>query len=404
MLAKFNSMPQRICRVQQAIASCVLHAPATNFFVILFLSIMGSLPLTGLAQSKRMHLLIGTYTKKNSEGIYIYSFDKKTAELKHESTIKGVSNPSYLAISPNNKFLYSVEENSGAGKVSAFSFNAQTGAATYLNSRPSGGDGPCYVSVSETGSDVFVGNYGGGSLSVLHVLPDGSLDSAAQNIVHQGSSVNRERQDRPHVHSVVLSPDNHYLMVPDLGLDKVMIYRFDPAANHPLTPAKPSNAEVKPGSGPRHLVFHPNGKFAYVTEEMAGSVATFSYANGVLKPIQSISMLPVGFKGQIGAADLHISPDGKFLYASNRGDANEILIYSIQPGTGMLKWIGRQSTFGKAPRNFAIDPTGNFLLVANQNSDNIFVFKRDMRTGLLTLTKSKLEVDSPVCLKFVESD
>ncbi|MBE7171824.1 MAG: lactonase family protein [Williamsia sp.] len=360
------------------------------------------LPLRVAAQAKPVHLLIGTYTRKNAEGIYIYSFDPKTAELKQESAIKGVSNPSYLAVSPNNKFLYSVEESNGAGaKVSAFAFNAQTGAATYLNSRPSGGDGPCYVSVSETGSDVFVGNYGGGTLSVLHVQADGSLDSTAQTIVHQGSSVNKDRQEKPHVHSVVLSPDNHYLMVPDLGLDKVMIYRFDPAANQPLTPANPPAAAVKPGAGPRHIVFHPNGKFAYVTEEMAGSVAVFSYASGKLNPVQSVSMLPVGFKGQIGAADIHLSPDGKFLYASNRGDANEIVIYSIQPGSGMLKWVGRQSAFGKTPRNFVIDPTGNFLLVANQNTGNIFVFKRDARTGLLTLTKSKLDIDSPVCLKFV---
>lgn len=395
MLPKFNITPQRTGSQPNT---------AAKLTIILWVSFFFSLSLTGFAQDNPVHLLIGTYTRKNSEGIYIYSFDKKTAELKYESTIKGVSNPSYLAVSPSKKYLYSVEENSGAGKVSAFAFNAQTGAATYLNSRSSGGDGPCYVSVSETGSDVFVGNYGGGTLSVLHVLPDGSLDSAAQTVVHQGSSVNRERQEKPHVHSVVLSPDNHYLMVPDLGIDKVMIYRFDPAGNQPLTPAKPQGAPVKPGAGPRHIVFHPNGKFAYVTEEMAGSVAVFSYANGKLRPIQSISMLSVGFKGQIGAADIHVSPDGKFLYASNRGDANEIVIYSIQPGTGMLKWVGRQSTFGKTPRNFVIDPTGNFLLVANQNSDNIFVFKRDLRTGLLSLTKSKIEVDSPVCLKFVDSD
>lgn len=404
MLAKFNIALQHSCSLPKTAAKLFIsHTPRVKLPLFAWVFFFFSLSFTMFAQHNAVHLLVGTYTRKNSEGIYVYSFDKKTAELKYESTIKGVSNPSYLAVSPSNKYLYCVEENS-AGKVSAFAFNAQTGAATYLNSRSSGGDGPCYVSVSETGSDVFVGNYGGGTLSVLHVLPDGSLDSAAQTVVHQGSSVNRERQEKPHVHSVVLSPDNHYLMVPDLGIDKVMIYRFDPAGNQPLTPARPAGAPVKPGAGPRHIVFHPNGKFAYVTEEMAGSVAVFSYANGKLKPIQSISMLSVGFKGQIGAADIHISPDGKFLYASNRGDANEIVIYSIQPGTGMLKWVGRQSTFGKTPRNFAIDPTGNFLLVANQNSDNIFVFKRDLRTGLLSLTNSKLEVDSPVCLKFVDSD
>lgn len=361
-------------------------------------------PVHGMAQ-KLSHLLVGTYTNKKSEGIYIYSFNKATGEVKYEHTIKGVSNPSYLAISSNNNFIYSVEENSGQpGKVSAFAFNRQTGAATFLNSRSSGSEGPCYVSVSETGSDVFVGNYTGGSLAVLHVRSDGSLDSSAQNIFHQGSSINKERQEHAHVHSVVLSPDNHFLMVPDLGLDKVMIYRFDPANDLPLTPARPDFVGVKPGAGPRHIVFHPNGKFAYITEEMSGSVTAFAYANGKLSHLQTISMLSVGFKGNVGAADIHVSPDAKFLYASNRGDANEIVIYAIQPVTGMLKYVGRQSTFGKTPRNFLIDPSGNFLLVANQNSDNIFIFKRNSKTGLLSLTKSKLEIDSPVCLKIIDVD
>ena len=372
--------------------------------LLLFLIFLSYYPMQALAQQGLSHLLIGTYTNKKSEGIYVYSFDNKTGEAKLEHTIKGVSNPSYLALSPNNNFLYSVEENGGQGaKVSAFAFNRQTGMATYLNSRPSGGDGPCYVSVSETGSDVFVANYSGGSLTVLHTLADGSLDSAAQNIVHQGSSVNKERQEKPHVHSVVLSPDNHYLMVPDLGMDKIMVYRFDPSNNQPLTPAKPEFEAVKPGAGPRHIIFHPNGRFAYATEEMSASVAVFSYANGKLSPLQTISMLSVGYKGKVGAADIHLSPDSKFLYASNRGDANEIVIYTLQPGTGMLKYVGRQSTFGKTPRNFVIDPSGNFLLVANQGSDNVFIFKRNPRTGLLSLTQNKIEVDSPVCLKLVEA-
>ncbi len=363
---------------------------------------MGS--LAGFAQSDIYHLLIGTYTGKKSEGIYVYSFNKQTGETKYEHTIKNISNPSYLAISPNNKFIYSVEENSGQpGKVTAFAFNKLTGAATFLNSRSSGSEGPCYVSVSETGSDVFVANYTGGSLAVMHVRSDGTLDSATQNIFHQGSGVNKERQEKPHVHSVVLSPNNHFLMVPDLGIDKIMVYRYNPANNVPLTPAKPAFAAVKPGAGPRHLVFHPNGKFAYLTEEMSGTVEVFSYGEGKLSSLQTITMLSVGFKGKVGAADIHISPDGKFLYASNRGDANEIVIYAIQP-TGRLSYVGRQSTFGKTPRNFLIDPSGKFLLVANQNSDNVFIFQRDPKTGLLSLTKNKIEVDSPVCLKMVETD
>lgn len=349
------------------------------------------------------HLLIGTYTSGKSEGIYVYAFNPRTGEVKHEYTYKGISNPSYLAVSPDRKFVYSVAEERGKkGEVSAFAFDPASGKLQFLNKESSGSEGPCYVSVDKTGRFVFVGNYSGGSLAALPVQADGSLKAPQQHIVHKGSSVNTQRQDKPHVHAVVFSPDNNYLVVPDLGMDKLMIYNFKPANNgEPLTPADPSFMAVDSGSGPRHFTFHPNGKHAYLIQELSGTITAFNYANGRLTKIQSISMLATDFNGKIGAADIHISPDGKFLYGSNRGDANDIAIYAIQEKTGLLTFKGRQSTLGKGPRNFVIDPTGQFLLVANQNSDNIIIFKRDSKTGLLTDTKKSIEIGAPVCLKMV---
>jgi 6-phosphogluconolactonase len=227
------------------------------------------------------------------------------------------------------------------------------------------------------------------------------LQEEGQLIKHEGSSINKSRQQSPHVHSTVLSPDNKYLMTPDLGTDKVYIYNFDRTNTaNPLTPSVPAFVNVKAGSGPRHLVFHPNKKFAYLIHEMEGMITVFDYKNGKLTEKQTITMLPAGFSGRIGAADIHISPDGRFLYGSNRDDANEIVIYSIKKD-GTLTYTGRQSTLGKSPRNFVIDPTGNFLLVANQNSDNILIFRRDKKTGLLTPLDKNIQIGAPVCLKFV---
>lgn len=285
--------------------------------------------------------------------------------------------------------------------VSAFAIDPVSGSLQFLNSESSGSEGPCYVSVDKTGQFVFVGNYSGGSLAALSVQPNGSL-TPRQHIVHQGASVNKQRQDRPHVHAVVVSPDNNYVVVPDLGTDRLVIYDFKPVkTGEPLSPANPAFTPVDPGSGPRHFTFHPNGRYAYVIQELSGTITAFNYSKGRLAKIQSITMLEPDFKGKIGAADIHVSPDGKFLYGSNRGDANDIVIYAINPGSGQLTFAGRQSTLGKGPRNFMIDPTGQFLLVANQNSDNIFIFKRDSKTGLLTDTGKSIEVGAPVCLKMV---
>jgi 6-phosphogluconolactonase len=363
------------------------------------------LPAAHAQQKQDFHLLIGTYTRGKSEGIYVYSFNTNTGKATYNRTIKGVNNPSYLAVSPDRKFVYSVTGDAqDPGSVSAFSFNAKTGGLEFLNKQTSGSSGPCYVSVDATGKYVFAGNYSGGTVAALAVQPDGSL-ATAQHIEHKGSSIDKKRQDRPHVHATVLTPDNRFLMVPDLGLDKVMIYKLDPSdKKEPLTPASSPFATVTPGGGPRHLDFHPNGKYAYVVQEMGGAVTAFSYAKGNLEPLQTITMLDSTNKSAAWAADIHVSPDGKFLYASNRDEANEIVYYAINPRNGMLTYAGRQSTLGKTPRNFVIDPSGNFLLAANEKSDDIFIFRRDLKTGALTFTGDKIEIGAPVCLKFTQKD
>jgi 6-phosphogluconolactonase len=356
-----------------------------------------------LAQnSSEYHLLIGTYSnKEKSNGIYVYKFNPKSGTFEAAQPVTSSVNASYLAVSADRKNVYAVSEGGGGnGGVNSYSFNPTTGALKFINSVPSQGDHPCYVSVDDKKKFVFVGNYSGGNLLSIPLNADGSFRSGVQNIRHEGSSVVKERQEKPHVHSVVLSPDDRYLLVPDLGADKVFQYRVDVTKPQALSPAAQPFTAVKPGGGPRHLTFHPNGKYAYLILELEASVMAFDYRDGKLEPKQTITMVAPDFKGKVSAADIHVSPDGKFLYASNRGEANELAIYSIDKA-GKLTFVGRQSVLGRIPRNFAIDPTGNFLLAANQDSNDIIFFKRDLKTGLLTPTGKKIEVDKPVCLKFV---
>jgi 6-phosphogluconolactonase len=349
------------------------------------------------------YLITGTYTSGKSEGIYVYKFNSTDGSAKKISQVK-ISNPSFVAVSPNEQFVYAVQEdaakNGKGGDITAFSFNKQTGILSYINQQPSGGDHPCYVSVDKTGKWVVAGNYSSGSLSVLPVQANGSLGAAIAIIQHNGSGPDKGRQNSPHVHCTLFSEDNRFLFVPDLGIDKVMIYAFDEVTGK-LTPAKQPFAQSNGGAGPRHLCFHPSNKYAYLMEELGGTVVVFKYKNGTLKTTQRISSMPVGDTSFAGSADIHVSPDGKFLYASNRADANSIAIFSISSKNGKLSLTGHQSTLGKTPRNFNFDPTGNFLLVANQNSDEIVIFKRDTITGLLTDTKNRINVGKPVCLKWI---
>lgn len=354
--------------------------------------------------SQEYHLLVGTYTNNGSKGIYVYRFNAATGEATWVSNTDSAANPSYLSLSPDGKFVYAVYEEGGQtnGQVSAYAFDRTTGTLRLLNQQPSGGDHPCYVASTKNNKWVAVGNYTGGNVAIFPVNADGSLQPAAQTMQHEGSSVNKNRQEKPHVHAAVFSPKEDYLLVPDLGIDKVMAYQFNSKNKAPLKPAAVPFAASEAGSGPRHLTFHPNGKFAYLIEELTGTVLVYGYANGKLTKLQRIATHPGDYKGAIGSADIHVSPDGKFLYASNRGDANNIAIFSVNPTTGKLTAKGHQPTLGQTPRNFMIDPSGNYLLAANQTSNNIVVFKRDKKTGLLTALKKQIEVPSPVCLKMVK--
>ncbi|MEX1239881.1 MAG: lactonase family protein [Cyclobacteriaceae bacterium] len=370
-------------------------------FLLLMLMTFISLAMAQTPKGQTYHLLVGTYTNESkTNGIHVYTFNTATGEFKEKSKALNVNNPSFLTISKDKKHVYAVSEGGQGKGISAFSFNASSGELTFLNSTSAGGNGPCYINVDDKKTTVFTGNYGGGSLSATRVNSDGSLSEDIQVIQHEGGSVKEGRQDKPHVHAVVLSPDNRYLLVPDLGTDKVNVYRFEPGNAKPLAPASPPFAGVNPGGGPRHLTFHPNGKYAYLILEMEGAIAAFDYKDGKLETKQTITMLTPGFNGKVGAADIHVSPDGKFLYGSNRGEANEIVTYAIDKN-GILTYAGRQSSLIDTPRNFAIDPAGNFLLVGNQNSNDIVIFKRDKKTGLLTDSGKRIQVDKPVCLKFV---
>jgi len=345
------------------------------------------------------HLLIGTYSSdEKPNGIHVYRFNTQSGEFNMVQPVTELSNASYLAISKDRKNVYAVSEGSGGGSVNAYAFDPLSGALTFMNSVPA--QGPCYVSVDDHKAAVFTGNYGGGNVISIHLNADGSFaEHHVQTVQHEGSSVVKERQEKPHVHSVVLSLDDRYLLVPDLGTDKVYQYRVDTTQQQMLTPLDAPFMAVKPGGGPRHLTFHPNGKHAYLVLELVGSVMAFDYRNGTLIAKQTISMSAPEFKGRVSGADIHVSPDGKFLYASNRGDADEIAIFSIDK-KGRLTFVNRQFVLGKTPRNFVIDPTGNFLLVANQNTNEVIIFKRDQKTGLLIPTGKKIEAIKPVCLKF----
>lgn len=355
-----------------------------------------------MAQQQSLHYLItGTYTAGKSEGIYVYVFNSNDGSFKEVSHVK-TSNPSYLVLSPDEKFVYAVNENSdhdNGGEVSSFAFDKKTGVLTPINKQLSHGDSPCYIDVDKTGKWLFVANYSSGTLSVLPVDAEGNIGEATTTIKHEGSGVNKDRQEKPHVHCTYISDDDKWLFVPDLGIDKVMIYAFDAATGSLKTGTQPF-IKINDGAGPRHITFSPNKKFAYIIEEMGGAVNAFEYNDGKFKAIQRIAAVQKEDKGFIGSADIHISADGKFLYASNRGGFNTLAIYKINQQNGKLTLTGHQKALGDIPRNFSIDPSGKFLLVANQESDDVVIFKRNEKTGLLTDTGKRISVGKPVCLKW----
>jgi 6-phosphogluconolactonase len=384
-----------------------------EFLKLASLATMGlTLPKFSFARGGELLVYVGTYTSGKSEGIYLYRLNLSSGELKHVATTKGVVDPSFLAVAPSRRFLYAVNEveefgGQKSGAVSAFAVDQQTGELRFLNQQPSLGGAPCYVDVDAAGRFVLVANYVGGNVAVLPVKRDGSLGPAIDMKQAHGSSVNKERQESPHAHCIVLDQANRFAYSCDLGTDKIMIFRFV-ARSGKLLPNEQPWEQVKPGAGPRHLAFHPSGKFLFVLNELNSTVTAFArdQRKGSLKELQALTTLPPDFSGTNSGADIHVSSDGRFLYCSNRGH-DSIALFMIDPrGGGLtgLTSIGHESTRGMTPRNFAIDPTGAFLLAANQKSDSIVVFRRDQKTGRLAATGHVVQVPAPVCLKFSVSE
>lgn len=358
---------------------------------------------------KEFLVYIGTYTsgKSRSEGIYIYKLNLDSGTLKNYKTVKNIVEPSFLTIDKDKKYLYAVNETAEyegkkSGAVSAFAIDQKNGDLRFLNKQPSLGGAPCHISVSDNGRFVLVANYLGGNVAVFPVETSGRLGAAIDLEQHSGSGPNKARQEAAHAHSVILDKNNRFAFVNDLGIDKVMIYKFDDK-NGKLEPnAAQAFYQTKAGAGPRHFKFHPNGKFAFVINELDMTITSLAYdeASGTLKEIQTAPTLSANFSGANTCADIHVSPNGKFLYGSNRGH-DSIVSYKIDEKTGRLDFVEHVSTQGKTPRNFAIDPTGKFLLAANQNSDSIVVFRIDETNGKLQATGNKVTVPSPVCLKLI---
>jgi 6-phosphogluconolactonase len=352
------------------------------------------------AQKNKHNLIIGTYTNScESKGLYVYDFDSNTGNFNFKNATDNVINPSYLTVSKENNYVYSVNENGAESTVSSFGYKPSTGKLDFINKQSSKGADPCYIINDD--KNVIVANYSGGNISVFGKNPNGSITEAKQIVQHYGKGINAKRQEGPHVHMVHFSPDKKFVLSNDLGNDKVYSYRYNPNSANEILKIKDS-ISVKSGSGPRHLTFSKDGRFVYLLQELDGGLTVFSYSNGILKKIDETTILAKDFKGTFSSADIHISPDGKFLYATNRGEANTISIFKILKN-GKLVSKGQTSTLGKGPRNFTIDPSGKFLLVAHQYSNDVVIFKRNITTGSLTDTGKRINLCSPVCLVFTKN-
>ncbi|WP_284652013.1 lactonase family protein [Flavobacterium terrisoli] len=349
------------------------------------------------AQDTKVNLFIGTYTKTcDSKGVYLYEFDTATGETKMKAATENVVNPSFLTLSNDKKFIYATNEDGDSSKVSAFHFNSNQNQFTFLNSQKSEGNDPCHIINDD--QNVIVANYSGGNITVFGKNNDGTIGKYKQIMKHQVQSLNENEPEPSHMHMLQLSPDRKYLIASDLGKDYLYVYRYNPEAKSAVLEFS-FLARVKHAAGPRHFTFSPNGKFVYLINELDGTLLAFKYREGELQFIQETTIVAKDFKGKTSAADIHISPDGKFLYATNRGDANTISCFEIKKN-GKLKLRQIASTLGKGPRNFSIDPTGNFLLVAHQYTNDVVIFKIDKTTGELTDSGKRIELCSPVCLVF----
>ncbi len=379
------------------------------FLVVLFAPLIPfSSAQTSQKAAPRGHYLayVGTYTAKtNSKGIYVFRFDAATGQLSAGGVAAETPDPSWVAVHPSGKFLYAANEAGEASTVSAFAIDKKSGKLELLNQLPSLGEDPCYLSFDKTGKYAFVANYTSGTIAVFPIMPDGRLGEHTALVQDQGATgPNKERQEGPHAHWIETSPDNRFVLVADLGLDEVLVYKFD-ATSGTLTPNEPAFARLKPGSGPRHLVVHPNGKFIFSVSELSSTATSFAYdaKKGTLKEIGAVSTLPPGFSGRNDVAEAAVHPNGKFLYVSNRGN-DSVAVLSIDPAKGTLAPVGGIPTGGKEPRHFIFDPSGKFLFAENQLSDTVVEFRADAATGQLTPSGDTVSVPSPVCISFVKVD
>ena len=357
----------------------------------------------GAGASKRWSVYFGTYTGPKSKGIYRATFDPVDGKLGPVELAAALDNPSFLAVHPSRALLYAACEVSdfggkNAGAVAALAIRPGDGKLTLLNRQSSQGPGPCHLSIDRSGRFVLVANYSSGSIACLPIQSYGRLGAASSVVQHHGSGPNRQRQEGPHAHQILSDPEGNFVFVPDLGLDKILIYRLDRAMGTLLANDPPWGATA-PGAGPRHLAFLPDGRFAYAIDELDSTVTVFrcQAARGSLQPLQSVPTLPPDFHGKNYPAEVTVHPSGKFLYGSNRGH-DSIVVFSIDAASGRLRLVGHQSTLGKEPRHFGIDPGGKYLLAANQNSDTVVVFRIDAETGLLHPTGQSLSVPSCVCV------
>jgi 6-phosphogluconolactonase len=356
--------------------------------------------------TEELSLYIGTYTNKGSDGIYLASFDAKTGAISQKLSVKNVVQPSFLAVSNNGKFVYAVNETDDfdaqkSGYVSAFSVDPKTGDLRLLNKQTTKGGAPCHISLTTDGKFAVVANYTGGNVALFPIGADGSLEPASDSAQHSGSGPRKDRQEAAHAHSATFDRQNRFVFAADLGIDKIVIYRLDTQSKKLTGSQSQTYFLTKSGAGPRHFTFHPNDKLAFVINELDSTITSLSFdeKSGSLSEVQTVPTLPAGYSGSSTCADIHVSPDGNFVYGSNRGH-DSLVVYKIDQSTGQLEFVEHVSCGGRKPRNFVIDPTGNYLLAANQDSNSVVVFKRDVQTGKLTKTDKSLTIPTPVCLKF----
>jgi len=371
---------------------------------VLLMAVFISGAAIGAAEPEEYWMYVGTYTSGGSRGIYPFRFRAASGEAFPAGDATRISNPSFLALHPNNRYLYSVSEVSSFqgknGAIAAFLIDGKTGALTFLNTVSSEGGDPCHLTIDKSGKWLAAANYRTGSISVFPVAEDGKLGRGVSAVQHSGSGKDMTRQEGPHTHSVHFSPDNRFLLASDLGLDKIMVYRFD-STRGALTPNNPPFAKLAPGSGPRRLSFHPNGRFVYQVNELNSTLTVFAFDRdaGSLREIETVSTLPKDYSGANSAAEVAVHPDGSYLYASNRGQ-DSIAVFAIKDEGAHLELVEHVLTQGRTPRHFAQDPTGNFLIAANQHSGVILGFRIDRKTGKLVPTGNALRVINPACILF----